>query len=119
MAVNIEQEKKNLLEGRGVSAGVCWNPDRNPEFFECSEEEQAVARGEKSVSWDGRIVTDLVTGESETRDQPDEFKVVTPVTLAEATEAAGGETTGTAGADTQTTDSTGGGTSRRSGRATG
>lgn len=116
MAKNIEAQRAKLAKGEQLDAGFCFDPGRNPDIFECHEEDTAVAAGDVSVSWDGRTVTNLKTGEVETREMPDRFRVAQPVTLAEATEASGGAVA-SAGADTATTDGatgTGGGGGTRS-----
>ena len=122
MAFDLNKERENLAAGRGLSAGVCFNPDRDPDLYECGDDDETakIAKGEISVSWDGRTVTDLKTGEVTTREQPDEYKVTRVTTLAEMAEASGGSTPDSTGADTQTTDNApAGGRGGRGTRATG
>lgn len=92
MSIDVADCKARLARGEQLPGGVAWNPDRNPEFYEMSKEDVAVAEGNISVSYDGRTVTDLATGKVTTREQPDRFKANRPVTLAEQEESASATT---------------------------
>lgn len=83
MAVDVADCKARLARGEQLPGGVCWNPDRKDEFYECSKEEVATAEGKLSVSWDGTKVVDLESGALTERDQPASYKIDRPVTLAE------------------------------------
>jgi hypothetical protein len=114
------RQRERMGRGEQLESGWCYNGDRNPDVFRCSEEDEAVARGDISVSYDGRTVTDLTKGEAVVRDQPDEYKVAVPQTLAETAEAGGARSGGDAGVPsasataTTTTDNAGGGGGRAS-----
>jgi hypothetical protein len=112
-AKGVEEQRARLARGQQIEAGWCFDPGRNPEFFRCSAEDERVAKGEISRSWNGTAITDLKSGVVETRDMPADFRLATPVTLQEVAEASGGAVA-SAGADTATTDNTpaGGGTAR-------
>jgi len=83
-AAEMKEHRRRLTANERLEAGVCYDPARWPnEFFRCSETEQASARGEVSVSWDGTVVQDLASGKIELQDstvtiRPD--TTVVPVT---------------------------------------
>lgn len=105
MAKDVDAQRAKLSRGEQLDAGFCYDPGRNPDIFECDEEDQRVAAGEVSRSWDGTSLTDLKAGTTETRDMPEAFRLATPVTLQEVAAASGG-TVESAGADTTTSGST-------------
>lgn len=114
-AKGADVQRARLARGEQIEAGWCFDPGRNPDLFRCSEEDERVAKGEISRSWDGTSVTDLKEGTTETREMPDDFRLATPITLQEAAEASGGAVA-SAGADAATTDAatgTGGATAAR------
>jgi hypothetical protein len=113
----VAEMRARLGRGEQLPAGWTFNPDRDPDVYKATDEELAVANGELSVSWDGRIVTNLATGQVEMRDQPDEFKIARPVTLAEVAEA-GGATSAVASAAGDRADTGGGAGATTGGTAT-
>jgi hypothetical protein len=67
--VDLEECRKALATGERWPSGICYNPDRYPEeFYPCTDQDQAVAEGKISVSWDGTKVTDLKTGQVTTQE---------------------------------------------------
>lgn len=107
-----EEQRARLARGEQMEAGWCFDPGRNPDFFRCKDEDERVAKGEVSRSWDGTSLTDLKAGTTETRDMPEDFRLATPVTLQEVAAASGGGVE-SAGGDTVTTDNAPAGGARR------
>jgi hypothetical protein len=64
----VDAQLDRLREGRQIEAGYCLDFDRDPVIYECSEVEEAVARGDTSLSYDGTKALDLKSGQVEVRD---------------------------------------------------
>lgn len=115
MAIDVKDCEARLARGEQLPAGVAWNPDHDPPFYPVTKEQERIANDEISVSWDGKTVTDRKTGEVTHREQPDEYKVNVPLTLAESQATA----PASAGGDTVTTDNAPTGGARRATGRTG
>jgi hypothetical protein len=81
--------------GRGEQpSGYCVDFDRNPPVFPCGELEEAVAKGDVSLSWNGDKAVNLKSGDITEREAdrgPRGVAGFTPVTAGGAP-AAGGDT---------------------------
>jgi len=67
-SAEVTEQRERLGRGDQLTNGYCFDPDRDPDIFKCGPLEEGVAKGEISVSWDGSIVQNLVTGEVERRE---------------------------------------------------
>lgn len=109
MPKDVDAQRTHMLRGEQLDNGWCYDGDRDPDIFRCGEREEAVARGDTSVSYDGTMVLDLKAG---TVKQGKPIERNRPVTLAEMQEATGGKLPATTAADTKTTDNAPAGTGR-------
>lgn len=95
VSAGVQENRDLFAQGLGPKAGWCYDGDRDPEFFECDELDERVAKGEVSVSFDKTHVLDLSSGELERREAP--ARAITAPTLVNPVGA------GATGADTTTT----------------
>ena len=92
---DVQRQMDFIARGEQVEGGWCIDFDRNPPVYKCSDEEEAVARGDISVSVAGDKVTDLKSGEVTEREADwSKFNPTGAVDLADGTPVASSPTGG-------------------------